>query len=159
MNQQIQKASDVERTELLKDEPKSIKKKLTPFVTTYNRNLPDVKKCIDKTWNLLQINDNIKQSFIEKPFIVYRRKQNLRDILGQTTILNNQVKKSNRLKTGKCSQCLSSAKNLCCKQVKSTKTFTSNITKKKFDIFHHTNCKSKFVFYLMECRKCKIQCW
>ena len=40
---------------------------------------------------------------------------------------------------------------------KSTSAFTSQQTKKTFTIFHNTTCKSTFVIYLMECRKCHIQ--
>ena len=148
----------MDRNQLLKEKEKSKTNNGIPFITTFNKSLPDIKKVINKTWNLLQISDSVKQSFKEKPFIAYRRNRNLRDILGQTTIINNQVKRKKDLKKGKSSQCLSKyANSLCCKQMESTTTFRSNITKQKFDIYHNSNCRSRFVIYLMECRKCKIQ--
>ena len=127
-------------------------------MTTYNQTLPNIEKAINKTWHLLQINPDIKQTFAEKPFIGYRKNKNLRSILGQTTIINNKVKRNNNeTRQGKFSQCLSSINNLCCKQVISTSKFISTITKKWYDIYHNTNCKSRFIIYLMECRKCNIQ--
>ena len=128
------------------------------MITTYNKTLSNIRQAIKNRWSLLHINDEIKTSFTEEPFIAYRRKSNLRDIIGQTTIKNNKVyRNNNTLNQGKCSPCLTSARNRCCKQVKETKIFTSNVTNQEYKIFHKTNCRSRFVIYLMECRKCKIQ--
>ena len=55
------------------------------------------------------------------------------------------------------SPCLTKTGNLCCKQVKSTDTFKSNVTKKEFKIFFNINCKDIFLIYLLECTKCKLQ--
>ena len=42
-------------------------------------------------------------------------------------------------------------------QVTNTATFRSNQTNRIFKIYHNLSCKSKYVIYLMECTKCKIQ--
>eukprot|EP00111_Clytia_hemisphaerica_P008032 TCONS_00023381-protein len=82
----------------------------------------------------------------------------LRDIIGQTTIINDKVRRNlNKTTLGKCTPCLTPQRSLCCKQVKETKTFTSNTTSKEYKIYHKTYCRSICVIYLMECRKCKIQ--
>ena len=47
--------------------------------------------------------------------------------------------------------------NLCCKQVKQTKTFESYRTKETFQIFDNLTCKSENLIYLLECRIYKLQ--
>ena len=47
--------------------------------------------------------------------------------------------------------CLSSRKNLCCKQIQSAKTFTSRTTGETLDILHSLNCKSVNSIYLGDC--------
>ena len=47
-------------------------------------------------------------------------------------------------------------KNLCCKQVKQTKTFQSYRTKETFQIFHNLRCKSENLIYLLQCRICQL---
>ena len=112
---------------------------------------------MNKHWHLLKINPDIAQSFQQEPIIAYRRNKNLRDLIGQTTIKNNKVQRSQPDKKGKCRPCLSRAGNLCCKQVSSTNTFTSRQTNKTYNIRHNTNCHSNHVIYLMECKRCNIQ--
>ena len=58
---------------------------------------------------------------------------------------------------GKCTPCLGNNRTLCCKQVADITTFRSNQTNRIFQIYHNLNCKSKYVIYLLECTKCKIQ--
>ena len=53
--------------------------------------------------------------------------------------------------------CSSTRPSLYCTQVLNTPTFTSQQTKRTFNIFHKLTCKSQYVIYLMECILCKIQ--
>ena len=53
--------------------------------------------------------------------------------------------------------CSSTRPSLCCTQVLNTQTFTSQQTKRTFNIFHKLTWKSQYVVYLMECILCKIQ--
>ena len=91
--------------------------------------------------------------------MAFKRNRNLRDMIGQKTLLNNKVqrKKSIRTQKGWCSPCNSHGKNECCSHVRNTNEFKSNVTKEKFKIHHRVNCRSKFVIYLLECILCKIQ--
>ena len=88
--------------------------------------------------------------------MAYRRNTNLRDILGQKTILNGKVKRSTPIheRKGWCSPCNSRNFNLCCQQMRNTNTFKSNMTKQEFKIYHHVMCNSKFIIYLLECILC-----
>ena len=53
--------------------------------------------------------------------------------------------------------CLANNETLCCKKVVHTTMFRSSQTNRIFRIYHSLNCKSKYVIYLLECTKCKIQ--
>ena len=111
-----------------------------------------------KHWHLLHINPNLAEIFQNLPILAFRRNKNLRDIIGTKLIENCKVKRkfTNKIQ-GKCTPCLAKNRTLCCKQVVHTTTFRSNQTNRIFQIYHNLNCKSKYVIYLLECTKCKIQ--
>ena len=91
--------------------------------------------------------------------MAFKRNRNLRDLIGQKTLLNDKVHRNKdiRSRKGWCSPCNTRRNNLCCSQIGDTNKFQSNVTKEKFKIFHRVNCRSKFVIYLLECILCKIQ--
>ena len=45
----------------------------------------------------------------------------------------------------------------CCLQVQNTHSFCSQQNGRIFTTVHQVNCKSNFVMYLLECKKCHIQ--
>ena len=142
------------RDELLKYQNRKKSRNKIPFITTYHKQIPDIRSTIEKHWNLLQISENLKQVFQNSPVYGFRRNKNLRDIIGQTTLKNNRVVRKNKhCSSGKCTPCRTRNNNLCCNQVLSTSTFKSQQTQEVFQIFHKTNCRSKFVIYLLECKK------
>lgn len=129
-----------------------------PFVVTYNRTLPPIARTLHKHWHLLQLNPDINDHFKEPPIMAYRRCRNLKDILGSKIIENNRVvRRPLTPAVGKCTPCMSKTGNLCCKQIANTSSFRSASNGKTFRIFHHVNCKSTFVIYIMECSRCKLQ--
>ena len=67
------------------------------------------------------------------------------------------MKNNSQPKLGKCQPCRSNIRNLCCKQILNTHTFTSYQTTQTFKIFHNTNCRSKYIIYLLQCTICHIQ--
>ena len=89
-----------------------------PCVITYIHQLPNIKEAINKHWDILKMNPQLKTIFTEKPIMAYRRNTNLRDILGQKTILNGKVKRSTPIheRKGWCSPCSSRNFNLCCQK-------------------------------------------
>lgn len=129
----------------------------SPFITTYNKHNPKIQEIINNNWNLLNLDQETSQKFVEKPIVVYRRNKNLRDIIGQTTIINNKVQREKQRPTGGCKPCKPDASNLCCKQLSKANTITSTVNNKTFKIYHTTNCKSTNIIYVMECIKCRIQ--
>ena len=155
---QINRARAKPREELLKYNTKEDKPQRIPYVVTYFPDLPNLKNTIDKHWPILNIDQKMKKTFTTKPIMAYRRNQNLGDILGQKTIVNNKVvRKNTSHQIGSCTPCLSRGENKCCKQIRKTQKFKSNRTKKTYNIFHKVNCKSQWVIYLMECIICQIQ--
>ena len=81
-----------------------------------------------------------------------------RDIIGTKLIENGKVKRkfANKIQ-GECTPFLANNRTLCCKQVANTTTFRSNQTNKILKIYSNLNCTSKYVIYLLERTKCKIQ--
>ena len=111
-----------------------------------------------KHWDLLHINPNLAEIFQSPPILTFLRKKNLRDIIGTKLTENGKAKRkfTNKIQ-GKCTPCLANNRTQCCKQVVHTTMFRSNQTNRIFQIYHNLNCKSKYVIYLLECTKCKIQ--
>jgi len=62
VDDQFRKASTIPRSDLLRTHCRS-KKKLFPFVTTFNPNLPDVGRIIRKHLVILETNPNLKELF------------------------------------------------------------------------------------------------
>ena len=119
-----------------------------------------MRKIIDKHWNLLSINPNIRNAFLDKPVVAYKRNKNLRDLIGSNKLFNNKVIRSNNMKRKQqlyCSPCKTRRDNLCCQQVVRTNTFTSYRTGETYKIFHQVNCKSQGIIYLLQCKICSIQ--
>ena len=80
-----------------------------------------------KHWNLLEINESLKEIFNCQPITGSRRNKSLKELIGSNKIEKNKVKKRQiqKLKPGKCSLCLTNLRSLCCKQALKTSTFKS----------------------------------
>ena len=117
-----------------------------------------MKEIVMKYWHFLHINPNLAEIFQNPPILAFRRKKKLRDIIGTKLIENGKVKrKSTNNIHGKYTPCLANNRTLYCKEVTNTATFRSNQTSRIFKICHKLNCNSKYVIYLLECTKSKIQ--
>ena len=158
IREQILRASQQNRDTLLQYKERTPLQKM-PCVVTYNQQLPPIKEAIDKHWDILKIDPKLRTVFSDKPFMAFKRNKNLRDIIGQKTVLNDKVRRHKDIATQKgwCSPCNSHGKNLCCRQIRNTNHFMSTSTKQTFKIHHRLNCRSKFVIYLLECKRCSIQ--
>ena len=155
VNEQIKRTENLDRQQLLQTKERSENNKI-PFVVTYNRTLPNIKSILEKHWPTLQIDDNLKEVFNEKPMIAFKRNKNLRDLIGGNNIVNNKVARRKEQR-GKCQPCMTKTGNMCCKQVLSTETFESTTTCKKYQIRENLTCKSQHLIYLLQCAKCNLQ--
>ena len=72
---QINRAISIPRNELLNKIKTSNTERL-PLTVTYNRTLPDLKKRIDKNWNILQIEPKFKKIFADTPILAFKRNKN-----------------------------------------------------------------------------------
>ena len=129
-----------------------------PLPLTFNKTSPNIKKVIDQHWDIVSINENWRKVSDKRPVIAYWRNTNLYQLLGGNRIFKNKVVPRNtkqQKQSGHCSPCFSRMNNLCCKQVKQTKTF--QIYRTNIHIFHNLTCKSENLIYLLQCRICQIQ--
>ena len=157
VNEEIQKATNQDRTGLLNKEKTETGNHLTLCVT-YNKTLPNIKTIIEKHWHILNVNPELRKVLENKPLLAFRKNKNLRQLIGGNTIeKNKKLLTTNKFTNGKCSPCFSNSRTLCCKQVIKTEHFKSNQTNRTFRIFQKTTCKSNFIVYLLECELCKIQ--
>ena len=148
LDTEFQRLSEIERDALLTPKSKEKDKKRIPFITTYNKTLPNVKQIIKKHLHLLQTNSNLRTAFEQEPLIAYRRSKNLGDLIGSNKILDGKIVcKNNSKKQLYCRPCLTRRANICCHQVLKTNTFTSYTTGETFKIFHQVNCKSSHLIY------------
>ena len=157
IDDQLEKVQNIERIATLDYKEKSNELQKIPFVTNFNKHNPNIREIIDKNWHLLQLDETTGKAFAQKPIIAYRRNKNLRDLLGQTTISNNLVKRPKARLLGKCKPCKPNRNKLCCKQLISTNKVMSTVTKRSHNIYDNTNCKTSYLIYVMQCMKCNIQ--
>ena len=122
----ITKVKGMQREETLVYKEKEKQHKI-PFITTYNKHTPDIKNIIDTCWDTLKVNKNIVGKFTEKPILSFRRNMNLKDLIGQTKLINNKVVRNSTKQIGKCSPCLTRTINKCCKNIQSTSVFKNRL--------------------------------
>ena len=130
MKDQIVKADNTDCKDLLRKIGKSQKDRI-PFLITRNRNLPMMRKILDKNWNVLQINPELEETFQNYMFVAFKRNKNFQEIIGSHTIKYRKEFKTH-LENRK-------AKYEPCKEVQGYET------QKLYNIFHNLNCKSKFI--------------
>ena len=160
LDEQIEKVDGIERKELFTCKEKSNSKNRIPLSITYIRTLPNICKIVNRNWNILQINTESRRVFkdTDTPMIAFKSSKNLQEIIGGHTVRQGKVFKKNLIRlNGNTMPCSSTRQSLCCTQVLNTQTFTSQQTKRTFNIFHKLTCKSQYIIYLMECILCKIQ--
>ena len=86
VNGQFSKASAFSRNNLLQTRAKEAKK-LFPFVTTFNPNLPDVRNIIRKHLSILHSNPKLKELFPRGSVIpAFRRSKNLKELLARSRL-------------------------------------------------------------------------
>ena len=85
MNDEIDKVDNIDRKDLLSKKEKNIKDRI-PCLITYNRKLPMMHKILNKHWNVLQINPELRETFQNNPFVAFKRNKNLREIIVGHTI-------------------------------------------------------------------------
>ena len=106
VNDQFSKVSVIPRKDLLKQKAR-VSKKLFPFVTVYNPNLPNIN-LIRKHLHLLESNTKLKALFPKISIIpAYRKSKNLKEILAPSKYQTRNTHIINPLEGGcyKCEKC------------------------------------------------------
>ena len=88
IQQQISNTFTIERTHLLNQKKQTTSNRIL-LKLTYNRSLPDIKRVVNKHWDILEINRDFEQVFTELAIIAFRQNKNFQDILGKKTTINN----------------------------------------------------------------------
>ena len=156
LSREIERAARIERSDLLKYKDKSTSNRI-PLIVTYNRQLPNLKKILDSTWNHLSINPEVQRKFVDKPIVCYKKNRSLRDEIGQTRLAKGRVVRKKSNKKGRCSPCMGRSDCLCCRHLISTSVFTNRNGQAKYEIWHRMNCHTKNALYLAFCMKCNAR--
>ena len=85
VNEEIQKATNQDRTGLLNKEKTETGNHLSLCVT-YNKTLPNIKTILKQHWHILNVNPGLKKVFENKPLLSFRKTKNLRQLIGGNTI-------------------------------------------------------------------------
>ena len=153
LSREIDRAANQDRASLLTYKERSTSSRI-PIIVTYNQRLPNLKGILNNTWEHLQINPTVKEKFVEKPIVCYKRNRNLRDILGQTKISRNRVVRKKQTSKGRCAPCMGRSDCLCCNHIIATNFFTDQTGESRYEIRTRTNCRTKNAIYLGFCLKC-----
>ena len=153
LSREIDRAANQDRASLLTYKERAASNRI-PLIVTYNQNLPDLKGILNNTWEHLQINPAVKEKFVEKPVLCYKRNRNLRDEIGQTKISKNRVVRKKSTTRGRCAPCMGRSDCLCCNHIIATSFFTNQTGESRYEIRHRTNCRTKYAIYLGFCLKC-----
>ena len=125
LKDEIGKLDNIGLKGLLRKKENNTKDRI-PWPITYNGKPPMMRKIIKKHWNVRQINLKLEETFQNNPFVPFKRKKNLQEIIGGHTFKNRKVFKAHtKNRKGKSEPCNTSKPSLCCNQVIDTSTFRS----------------------------------
>ena len=85
---QNKKLDNLKRSALLSN-TKTVRKNI-PFLVTYSPTLPNIKKIVNKLWDLLNINCTFADVYKTISAIALCKNTSLRPLIGADTIRNNQ---------------------------------------------------------------------
>ena len=121
-------------------------RKGAPFVLTYHPIFKSIGKIINKNFNLLCMNDEVKKVFTPKPMISFRSTRKMRSYLVRVELYpEERTKGSFKCGSKRCEVCLN---------VTETPTFTSTVTGETYIINHKFNCNDNCLVYLLTCNCC-----
>ena len=133
MDDQFRKASTIPRSDLLRTRARS-KKKLFPFVTTFNPNLPDVGRIISKHLAILESNPKLKELFPPNSIIAsFRRSKNRKELLAPSRYGPN-TEREEIVEAKGCFKCKRTRCDLCRNFLVESNSFLSFQTGKSYKI-------------------------
>lgn len=174
VDHQLDRATNLSRTELLTTKPKSNKflnqdSAFLPLIIPYNNSLINAKLQFQfmGIWNeFLQSDTSIKNIFEDStPKIVYKRGVTIQQVLNSkhnmTTmtesdkeLIHNLASLMDENDDRPCSRPCGSSKCLCCNHMTKTSCYTDSSNNRRFTIKQNFNCSNAEVIYLINCNKC-----
>ena len=151
VEQQIQRAANVTRTESLQPHPPRQQLQRTPLVITYHPCLASLPSITRKHLRILHASQRLKQAIPNPPLVSFRRPRNLRNLLVRAGVSTPAPPTLNSNTPCNSRQCK------CCKEIETCNIFKSNNTGRQYNIKAAITCKSKSLVYLISCRKCGLQ--
>ena len=122
---------------------KKKKEKQNFTINEIHKTPSNISKIVNRNWNILQINTEFHGVSQATPMIAFKRSKNLQEIIGGHTVRQGNVfKKSLARLKGKSMPSSSTRSSVCCTQIVNTQMFTSEQTKRTFNIFRKLTCKS-----------------
>ena len=91
-------------------------------IVIYNLMLPNLNEITNKHWHILNINPDYDVTFKTPPIIPFRKNVCLKQIIGT----NNRINKNSETQQTTSLKESVHTHTICCKQVNTTETFTSN---------------------------------
>ena len=150
VQEQVERARNIPRHEVLRDKEKKENKRI-PFTVTYHPGLPNIGGVLRDLHPVLQSSKRCKDAIKEVPMVAFRKPKSLSDYLVRarfTTSSNQEVKGTCKCNSNRCQ---------ICNFLSLGRSFHSHITKKEFSINYNLDCNSNNVVYLISCKKCNIQ--
>ena len=145
------KAKEKDRTNLLEYKEKTAQTNKIPFVVSFHPHLTNISSIVHKHWRLIENDPSLSEIFPSPPVMAYRRPKNLKDIL-----VSSKVSKREISTIGGYKQC-GRGNCKCCKVANIETQFISTVTKKNYNIFITSNCKTQNCIYVLTCGTCKLQ--
>lgn len=142
VNKQIHQTKNIENKTDYKNLPK--------FITTFHPGLYKINGVIKNAFNILSSSPLTQNLFNKAPRVIFKRPANLKNILVKPKLPSDESIDRQNFKCEPCKKprCKS------CKILKSSNSFSSNVTKKTYPIVGRMSCHSHDVIYQLSCNFC-----
>ncbi|CAJ0950195.1 unnamed protein product [Ranitomeya imitator] len=144
------RASQIDRTSLLKTKKESQTSNQVRFIATYSNKSKMVREILSKYWPIIKYDTTLTNCLTNQPSITYRRNKNLRDLLTHSYYKGQESKctfgsKGPRWGFFPCRDCTA------CKNLERCFFCLSSDGSKEFRTTQHITCSSDHVVYYATC--------
>lgn len=137
--------------------PKVEKSNNVSLVTNYHQGLHTLNSILKDGFKILQASNHTKDFLKEPPTTVFRQPPNLKSILVHPKVPAPQYDNRPTEKLSPGSFPCNNKRCKTCEINQPSKTFTSSITKKTYQIHGHNTCATENIIYQLQCKQCESQ--
>ena len=142
------KASQLERDQLLNPPPKPITAKNVPLIITFDPTHGQISTGVRQSLFLL---DNVSPPHSNhRVMVTFRRNKNLKDLLVKSALTPSTSRKP------LCTLC-NKPRCSTCPHINTTREVINHTNQRSFRVATTSNCQTHDVVYLIQCQKCHIQ--